>query len=50
MSFAKDWFITSDIIKIDTEGLDLNVLKGGNKYFGKTEIFMVGAGVVNKAI
>ena len=37
-----------DIIKIDAEGLDLEVLKGASNYFGKTEIFMVEAGVVNK--
>lgn len=34
-----------DIIKIDAEGLDLEVLKGASNYFGKTEIFMVEAGV-----
>ena len=38
-----------DIIKIDAEGLDIEVLKGASNYFGKTEIFMVEAGVVNKA-
>lgn len=37
-----------DIIKIDAEGLDIEVLKGASNYFGKTEIFMVEAGVVNK--
>lgn len=37
-----------DIIKIDAEGLDIEVLKGCSNYFGKTEIFMVEAGVVNK--
>ncbi|MFZ2282373.1 MAG: FkbM family methyltransferase [Lutibacter sp.] len=37
-----------DIIKIDAEGLDLEVLKGASNLFGKTEIFMVEAGVVNK--
>jgi FkbM family methyltransferase len=37
-----------DIIKIDAEGLDLEVLKGSSNYFGKTEIFMVEVGVVNK--
>ena len=37
-----------DIIKIDAEGLDIEVLKGANDFFGKTEIFMVEAGVVNK--
>ena len=38
-----------DIIKIDAEGLDIEVLKGASNYFGKTEIFMVEAGVVNKS-
>jgi len=37
-----------DIIKIDAEGLDIEVLKGASNFFGKTEIFMVEAGVVNK--
>jgi FkbM family methyltransferase len=39
---------TPDIIKIDAEGLDLQVLEGASNYFGKTEIFMVEVGVVNK--
>lgn len=39
---------TPDIIKIDAEGLDIEVLKGASDFFGKTEIFMVEAGVVNK--
>lgn len=38
-----------DIIKIDAEGLDIAVLKGASTFFGKTEIFMVEAGVVNKS-
>lgn len=38
-----------DIIKIDAEGLDIEVLKGASAFFGKTEIFMVEAGVVNKS-
>lgn len=38
-----------DIIKIDAEGLDIEVLKGATNFFGKTEIFMVEAGVVNKS-
>lgn len=37
-----------DIIKIDAEGLDIEVVKGASHYFGKTEVFMVEAGVVNK--
>ncbi len=39
---------TPDIIKIDAEGLDIEVLKGAKDFFGKTEIFMVEAGIVNK--
>lgn len=38
-----------DIIKIDAEGIDLNVLKGASNFFGETEIFMTEAGVVNKS-
>ncbi|MFC6098045.1 FkbM family methyltransferase [Flavobacterium qiangtangense] len=37
-----------DIIKIDAEGLDIDVLKGASNYFGKTEIFMVEAAVFEK--
>lgn len=37
-----------DIVKIDAEGLDIDVLKGASSLFGKTEIFMVEAGIVNK--
>lgn len=40
--------LVPDLIKIDAEGLDLEVLKGASDYFGKTEIFMVEAGIVNK--
>lgn len=39
---------TPDIIKIDAEGLDIEVLKGSSNFLGKTEIIMVEAGVVNK--
>ncbi len=35
-----------DIIKIDAEGLDIEVVKGASNYYGKTEIFMVEAGVM----
>ncbi|KRB57308.1 FkbM family methyltransferase [Flavobacterium sp. Root186] len=42
-------FPIPDIIKIDAEGLDIEVLQGASDYFGKTEIFMVEAGVVNKS-
>jgi len=34
-----------DLIKIDAEGLDLEVLKGASHFFGKTEIFMIEASV-----
>lgn len=37
-----------DIIKIDAEGLDINVVKGASHFFGKTEIFMVEAAAMNK--
>jgi len=40
---------TPDIIKIDAEGLDIEVLKGADSFFGKTEIFMVEAAVVLKS-
>lgn len=41
-------FPVPDIIKIDAEGLDIEVLKGASDYFGKTEVFMVEAGVTNQ--
>ncbi len=37
-----------DLIKIDAEGLDLEVLEGASDFFGKTEVFLVEAGIVNK--
>ena len=37
-----------DLIKIDAEGLDIDVLNGADNYFGKTEVFMVEVGVVIK--
>lgn len=37
-----------DMIKIDAEGLDIEVLEGASDFFGKTEVFLVEAGVVNK--
>lgn len=40
---------TPDIIKIDAEGLDIQVLKGASNYLGKTEIIMVEASVLNKS-
>lgn len=39
-----------DIIKIDAEGLDLEVLEGASDFFGKTEIFFVEAAVVCNTI
>ncbi|MBC8035144.1 MAG: FkbM family methyltransferase, partial [Chitinophagaceae bacterium] len=36
------------IIKLDAEGIDLEVLKGASDYFGKTEILLVEATVVSK--
>ena len=50
-----DFFIENelsipDIIKIDAEGLDLDVLEGASNFFGKTEIFLVEAAVVNDNI
>ena len=38
-----------DIIKIDAEGIDIQVLKGASNYLGKTEIIMVEASVLNKS-
>ncbi|MGV3638654.1 MAG: FkbM family methyltransferase [Flavobacteriales bacterium] len=37
-----------DIVKIDAEGLDLDVLEGASSLLGRTEVFMVEAGIVNK--
>jgi FkbM family methyltransferase len=34
-----------DMIKIDAEGLDIEVLNGSSDFFGKTEIFLIEAGV-----
>lgn len=47
---AKHKLPCPDIIKIDAEGLDLEVLEGARDYFGKTEIFIVEAAVVSKYI
>lgn len=38
-----------DIIKIDAEGLDIEVLKGASNFFGITEVFLVESGVMNKS-
>lgn len=34
-----------DIIKIDAEGLDLEVIEGASNFYGKTEVFLVEASV-----
>lgn len=49
-SLIKDnHLLTPDIVKIDAEGLDIEVIKGASNYFGTIEIFMVEATVMNKA-
>lgn len=45
---AENGLPVPDLIKIDAEGLDLEVLEGASDFFGRTEVFMVEAGVVNK--
>lgn len=37
-----------DLIKIDAEGLDLEVIKGASDFYEKTEIFLVEASVCNQ--
>lgn len=37
-----------ELVKIDAEGLDIQVLNGADFLFGKTEVFMVEGGVSNK--
>jgi FkbM family methyltransferase len=37
--------IIPDIVKIDAEGLDIEVLEGANNLFGKTEVFLVEASI-----
>jgi FkbM family methyltransferase len=37
-----------DLVKIDAEGLDLDVLEGASDLMGQTEVFMVEAGIMNK--
>ncbi len=44
---AKDDSPPADLIKIDAEGLDLEVLEGASQFLGSTEIFMVEAAVGN---
>jgi FkbM family methyltransferase len=48
--FTENKLSVPDIIKIDAEGLDLEVLEGASDFFGKTEIFLVEAAVVNKTM
>lgn len=38
-----------ELVKIDAEGLDIDVLKGAKELMGKTEVFLVEAAVVNDA-
>lgn len=38
-----------DLVKIDAEGLDIEVLEGASDLFGKTEVFMVEAAVFCKS-
>jgi len=40
---------TPDILKIDAEGIDLQVLKGASDHIGKIEVILIEAGVVNKS-
>lgn len=44
---AKHDLPVPDIVKIDAEGLDLDVLQGADTLFGKTEVFLVEAAVNN---
>lgn len=37
-----------DLVKIDAEGLDIDVLEGASDLFGKTEVFLVEAAIFNK--
>jgi FkbM family methyltransferase len=39
-----------DLIKIDAEGLDLDVLQGASDFLGKTEVVLVEAAVFNKTM
>jgi len=40
--------LTPDIIKIDAEGLDIEVLNGASDFFGVTEVFLIEASIRNK--
>lgn len=44
----KEKLLVPDLIKIDAEGLDLEVLEGSQEFYGKTEVILVEAGVLNK--
>ena len=48
--FKENGLSIPDLVKIDAEGLDLDVLEGASDFFGKTEIFLVEAAVVNDNI
>lgn len=37
-----------DVVKIDAEGLDIDVLEGASSLLGQVEVFLVEAGVANK--
>ena len=45
--FKENKLSIPDIVKIDAEGLDLDVLEGASDFFGKTEIILVEAAVMN---
>lgn len=47
--FAKTKKPKPDLIKIDAEGLDLEVLKGATDFLGKTEVILIEASVVSPA-
>ena len=47
---ANSQFPFPDLIKIDAEGLDLEVLEGASELFSKVEVFMVEGSVVCKAL
>jgi FkbM family methyltransferase len=45
---AENGLPVPDLVKIDAEGLDMEVLEGASDFFGRTEVFMVEAGIANK--
>lgn len=48
-NLCKKYNLKPDLIKIDAEGLDIEVLDGASDWFGKTEVFMVEATIRSKA-